>query len=155
MPALDDDHRSVPKRDRTPSVARDTAADLADGLRGVARPLVDETRSRLAFMLLAVLMVPVGIFIVAIGFAAMALGYRALGAPTGVLASVITIVGLLGILAAVFFSFRAVYRRLPRRLRAAYATPMSLAAPDPARTPVGTASDAEPSETAAPGGLPS
>ena len=153
MPALDDDQRSVRKADRQRSVARETAADVADDLRGVARPLVDDALSRLSLMLLAALMVPVGIVIVAIGFAAMALGYNALGAPTGVLASVITIGGLLGILGALFFSFRALYRRMPRRLRAAWATPM-LPAPNPDRAPVHTAADAEPSETGTLGGLP-
>lgn len=150
MPALDDDGRSVGKADRQPSVAWDTAADVADDVRGVARPLVDEALSRLSFLLLVVLMVPVGILIVAVGFTAIALSYRALGAPTGVLASGITIAGLLGILAGLFFSFRAMYRRTPRRLRAAYATRMGLAAPDPARASISPASDAKPGEMATP-----
>lgn len=143
-----------PEHDREPSAARETAADVADGLRGVAQPLVDNAISSVSFMLLAVLMVPVGIVIVAVGFVAMALTYGALGSPTGILASVITIAGLLGILAALFFCFRALYRRMPRRLRAAYAAPMQPATPDLAKAPLNRAFGAA-IEDASPRGTPS
>lgn len=119
-----------PEHDREPSAMREAAADVVDALRAVARPVVDDAISSVSFMVLAVLMVPVGIVIVAVGFVAMALTFGALGSPTGVLGSAITIGWLLGILAALFFSFRALYRRMPRRLRAAYAAPMQPAAPN-------------------------
>jgi hypothetical protein len=124
MPPPDDDQRSSPDSDSEPSAARDTAAGVADALRRAAQPYVDEALSSVSFMLLAVLLVPVGIVIVAVGFVAMTLAYRALGAPTGIVASVVPIAALLGILAALFFSFRTLYRRIPRRLRSAYDAPM-------------------------------
>ena len=110
-------------------MAADTAADLAEDLRGAARPFIDDLVSRVSFLLLAVLLVPAGIAVVALGFVAMALTFEALGSPTGPVASAISLVGLLGILAALFLSLRTLYRRMPRRLRAGYAGPM---APDPA-----------------------
>ena len=153
MSAHDKDLDAARPSDREPSAVRETGADVADALRGVVRPFVADEVSRVSFMLLAVLLVPVGIVIVAVGFVAMALAYNALGAPDGILASAITIAGLLGIVAALFFSFRALYRRMPRALRAAYAEPMRSGPPVPARTPVDTASGAQ-SATAAPGSLP-
>ena len=116
------------------SVTRDTAADVADdlaaALRGVARPVVDDAISAVSLMVLAILLVPVGIVIVAAGFVLMALTFEALGAPTGIAATAITVTGLVGILGALFFAFRALYRRMPRRLRAAYAAPMEAAPPN-------------------------
>jgi hypothetical protein len=47
------------------------------------------------------------------------------------------------------------YRRMPRRLRAAYAAPMGPAALDLAMAPVNAASDTEPGEAPSGGGLPS
>ena len=134
MPAPDDERRSLRDPDSGRSVARDTAADVADALRGAAQPFVDDALSSVSFLLLAVLMVPVGIVIVAVGFVAIAAVHSALGAPTGVVGSVLSIAGLVGILAALFFSFRALYRRMPRRLRAAYAAPMQPARPNKARS---------------------
>ena len=121
MPAPDERQGSLQGPDRERSVARDTAADVAEVLREVTQPFVDDAVGSVSFMLLAVLLVPVGIVIVSVGLVAMAVTFRALGSPTGLLASVITIAWLLGMLVALIFAFRALHRRMPRRLREAYA----------------------------------
>ena len=101
-------------------MARETAADIAADLRSAAEPAVAGAISRVAFMVLAVLMVPVGILILIATFVAFAV-VTALIHPTGPVASVFTLAWLLVTLGALVVVFRAIYRRLPRRLRAAYA----------------------------------
>jgi len=127
MPVTGGEPRSAPEPRGDRSVARDTAADVADTLREAAQPLLENALSRVAFMVLAVSLVPVGVVIVAAGFVAMYLAHQALGSPSGFLATAITICGLLGILAALFFAFRTLYRRMPRRLRGAYGAPIDRA----------------------------
>jgi len=101
-------------------VARETAADIAADLRSAAEPAVAGAISRVAFMVLAVLMVPVGILILIATFVAFAV-VTALIHPTGPVASVFTLAWLLVTLGALVFVFRVIYRRAPRRLRAAWA----------------------------------
>jgi hypothetical protein len=113
-----------PTPQREPSAARELVGELGSAAKFVADPIVADIVSTISMLVLIVIMVPVGIVIVAVGFIAMAAAFAAVGSPTGTLATVITLAGLLGILAALFFSFRALYRRMPRRLRASYAAPM-------------------------------
>jgi hypothetical protein len=110
----------TPTGDDRASGARQTVADIADDVRSVTQPLLDDAVSDVSFLLLAVLLVPVGIVVligsfVVFGIVAMTLH------PTGILATAVTVAWLVGTLAALFFAFRVLYRRVPRRLRAGYA----------------------------------
>ncbi len=136
----DVDPHGRPGPAQTPSVARETAEDIADGLNvlatGTAQSIVDDARSRVAALVLLALMVPVGIMVLIISFVVIAGVYAFVGAPSGPVGSVVTIVWLLATLAALFLVFRALYRRMPRRLRTAYATPMEPTAADHGRLPL-------------------
>ena len=124
------DHRHMqpgdaPGQGQEPSVARATALDIADGLQAVAAPVIAEAVSTAAMIVLAVILVPVGIVIVTVSFVVLAVIYGVVGAPSGPVASAITITWLVGVAAALFLAFRFLYRRMPRRLREGYARPMS------------------------------
>src|SRR5687767_8138268 len=89
----------LPRPAREPSVARETAEDIADDLKflakGTAESIVDDARSRVAFSLLLVLMVPVGIIVLMISFLVIGGLYSVVGVPSGPVGSVVTIVWLL------------------------------------------------------------
>ncbi len=110
---------------RTPPllVARETAADIADDVRDAVQPLVAEVAGTASFLILAALMVPVGLLVLIATFVIFAV-ITTLINPTGLIASALTWLWVVGTLAALFFAFRTLYRRLPSRLRSAYAEPI-------------------------------
>lgn len=107
-------------------IGGDAASNPDDGLRQPERFVIAEVISRIAFLVLVVLLVPVGLLVI---IASLALGalVSAVLHPVGVLASAIGVIWIVGTLAAMFFSFRILYRRMPNRLRSAYSAPMETA----------------------------
>jgi hypothetical protein len=119
-PGRMDRHPSEPPR--APSVARETVADLADDIQLVAQPFVQDILSRIAMVVLMVLLVPVGLIVLIVSFLTMGVLYGALNIPSGPITSIIAIAWLVGTILALVLVFRFLYRRLPRRLRLAWSS---------------------------------
>jgi hypothetical protein len=120
----------VPDQDRDPSAARELATDIGTAMNAVVlEPMVEHVVGTISMVVLLVLMVPVGLVILIVSFVGMALLLPQLGNPSGTAGSALVIVWLIGTLAVLSLVFRKMYRRMPRRLRDAYAAPMDLARP--------------------------
>jgi energy-coupling factor transporter transmembrane protein EcfT len=76
-----------------------------------------EIESTLTFVLLAILMVPVGLFALVVSMLLLTGVYWVIGTPTGTIGVVFNVGWLALTVGALFLLFRAIYRRLPRRMR--------------------------------------
>ena len=129
------------------SAAREVAGELGSVARRAAQPMVDDAVSSISMLILLVLMVPVGIVVLVVSFLLLALITSTIGLPSGMVGSIVGITWFVGTLLALVFVFRKLYRRMPRRVRAAYAAPMQPETPAP---PVlATAGPTEPASAAA------
>ena len=86
--------------------------------------IVEDVVSTVSMLVLFILMVPVGLLVLVVSFLTLGLITSTVGLPSGALGSMIGIGWLIGTLAVLVLVFRKLYRRMPRRLRAAYAAPM-------------------------------
>src|SRR5687767_11961777 len=109
-----------PRPAREPSVARETAADLADDLKGLAgglaEPLVDHVKASVTLWVLAIVFVPIGLVVLVLSAGLLMLVFGVIGTPTGPAGSVTTIVWIGLTLAAMFVVFRFLLRRVSRRV---------------------------------------
>jgi hypothetical protein len=113
------------------SVARVVADELGSAARRAAQPVVEDAVSTFSMLVLIVLLVPVGIVGLVVSFLLLAVLTKAVGLPSGLLGSIVGITWFAGTLVGLVFVFRTLYRRMPRRLRTAYAAPMEQEMPDP------------------------
>lgn len=123
---------SHPDHDPEPSTARAVAAELGSAARHAAATVVEDTISTISMLVLLVLLVPVGIVGLVVSFLLLALITKTVGLPSGMLGSIFGIAWLVGTVLGLVVVFRKLYRRMPRRLRSAYAAPMQDEAPEPA-----------------------
>ena len=121
--------RSTSDPDPRRSAAREVASEIGSGVRLAAQPVVDDAISTISMLVLLVLLVPIGILGLIVSFLLLGLIISTVGLPSGALGSAISVSWFVGTLVALAFIFRKLYRRMPRRLRAAYAAPMERATP--------------------------
>jgi hypothetical protein len=85
----------------------------------VVVPVVEERDAAVVLLVYMVLFIPVGVVLFIATGAVFAILMAVLGAPTGVLASILALTWFGGTLVLMFALFVLLYRRLPRRLREA------------------------------------
>ena len=112
-PAMSLRNRRPNLRSRKSSLGREILESAGD----VTEPIVDEVVSTFTFMVLAVLFVPIGLIVLVVS-ALLFLGLSSvIGLHSGLLGQVIGITWLVLTLGALVLVFRALFRRLPRRVR--------------------------------------
>ena len=88
-----------------------------DSRRSLLGEAVGDIESTVTFLILTILFVPIGLVVLVVGFVLLAGLFALFGTPTGTFGTIVML-GWLGlILAALVLTYRALFRRLPRRVR--------------------------------------
>jgi membrane protein implicated in regulation of membrane protease activity len=102
-------------------VARETAQDIADDLKGLAgglaQPLVDHVKASVTLWVLAIMFVPIGLAVLILSAGLLMTVFGVIGTPTGTAGSVTMIVWIGLTLAAMFVVFRFLFRRVSHRVQ--------------------------------------